>query len=73
LVTTVGTSALSAASGSTMPKPKVASRPSLPTSTAVLINRLTTFAADICGHLARTSAAAAETRGAAKLVPATLA
>lgn len=66
---TRATSAVSAAGGSSAPKPYSGSRPAGPRSRAVAINRLTTSPADRCGHLPRISAAVAATRAAAKLVP----
>jgi len=64
-----GTSAVSAATGLTMPYPYWSSRPGGPLSVAVAVNRCTTSVADIVGYLDRTNAATPATIAVASLVP----
>src|SRR5439155_25381232 len=66
---TSGTDAVRAATGSTRPYPKLSSRPGVPRSFAVRINRLTTLAALSFGNFARTSAATPDTIAPEPLVP----
>src|SRR5512139_1418659 len=66
---TAGTSALTAASGSTKPQPNWSSRPAGPLSTAVLNRRLTTLAASSFGYFDQIRASTPDTIAVDSLVP----